>query len=409
MSAVPAPPPISWWGHTWRTSLVLLASAVVWAVGVAAADGPDSPITGARLTWLLLVDPALGAVAFVLTLFRRRWPLAVGVVVTAISTVAATAVGPWTLTLASVATRRSVRELAVVVPLSVGAGFGFEVVYPQVESLSLWVALLVSALVVAVVVAVGWSVGADRDRLRSLRERAETSEREQQARVSAARAAERTRIAREMHDVLAHRISLVSMHAGALTFRTDLPEGERAAVARTIEENAHLALRDLRDVLGVLRAEDPDLALAPEKPQPDLGDLPRLVTEAREAGTTVTLGDDSRGEVPATLARTVFRVVQEALTNARKHAPGCTVTVTVAGGDGDPVTVTVVNPLPLGTGGTGGTGGVTDRVPGAGLGLLGLRERVDLLGGTLAHGPESGRFVLRASLPWPGTASRTAP
>ena len=292
--------------------------------------------------------------------------------------------------MSSLATRRRVRELAIVVPLSLLASLGYEFLYQQDEPLPIWAALLIAALIAAVLVAVGSSVGSDRARVQSLRDRAETSEREQQARVAAARAEERTRIAREMHDVLAHRISLVSMHAGALTYRDDLPREQQIAVARTIEDNAQLAMRDLRDVLGVLRAPDGGHGI-PQPPQPGIEDLPALVAEAQAAGARVELDDRLADLVPATTGRTVYRIVQESLTNARKHAPACPVTVTVEGEPGEGVEVVVSNPLPV---------GVVAAPSGAGLGLLGLHERVDLLGGALAHGAAGGRFVVRASLPW---------
>ncbi|MBM6401332.1 sensor histidine kinase [Phycicoccus sonneratiae] len=391
---MPAPPPaprLTWWGHTWRFGLAGLVGLVLWSASVLAADDPSTRFSELQTAWAAVVDPVLGLVAFGLTAFRRRWPVPVAVAVTLLSGVSAVAGGAWALALCTLATRRQVREIAPLALLSLLASLAFEGIYPSNQSLPLWVAALVAALVVAVVVAMGSSIGADRARVQSLRDRAETSEREQQARVAAARSAERTRIAREMHDVLAHRISLVAMHAGALSFRDDLPREQQAQVARTIEENAHLALRDLRDVLGVLRAELPDGSLDPERPQPGLADLPDLVAQTRAAGTRVTLEDRCPPDVPPTVGRTVYRVAQEALTNARKHAAGCPVTVSVEGTDGDAVVVEVANPVPV---------SARSAVPGSGLGLLGLEERVDLLGGRLTHGTERGRFVLRASIPW---------
>ena len=154
-----------------------------------------------------------------------------------------------------------------------------------------------------------------------------TAEREQAARLDQARANERSRIAREMHDVLAHRISLVAMHAGAMTYRSDLSRDELLSSARVVQENAHQALTDLRDVLGVLReTTDPAAPPAiPAAPQPVLADLPRLVAEAEAAGTPVQLvsgGLDLAG-VPELVGRTAYRIIQEGLTNARKHASGC--------------------------------------------------------------------------------------
>ena len=206
------------------------------------------------------------------------------------------------------------------------------------------------------------------------------------------RAAERERIAREMHDVLAHRISLVAMHAGALTYRTDLePQAVRSS-AELIQSQAHEALSDLRLVLGVLRDDTPSTSSTTEvttlRPQPTLADLPCLVDEARQAGMAVTLRADRTDAVPDALGRAVYRVVQEGLTNARKHAPHAHADVEVTLGP-ETVAVTVSN----------ATGVSAPQVPGAGLGLVGLRERVELAGGVLEHGTSGRTFVLRATLP----------
>ncbi len=172
-------------------------------------------------------------------------------------------------------------------------------------------------------VAIGWGlfVRARRELVRSLRELADRAGDE-------ARAAERRRIAREMHDVLAHRLSLLSVHAGALEFRPDAPAEEVAEAAGVIRENARAALDELRGVIGVLR-EDGGESLT-EPPQPTLADLAALVEESRAAGMRVTasieLGDAAP---PAAVGRTAYRIVQEGLTNARKHAPGAAVTLTV--------------------------------------------------------------------------------
>lgn len=388
----PSPAPrLPWWSHAWRIALALLASLVIWVLTLESlekAGFTDHPL----FVWVLVGDPFLCLVLLgVVGAARRRLPRTIAFATAALTAVSPMAFGPATLALCSLATRRRVRELLLAGGLTVLASLLFEVVYPEPSPLPLWAAALLATLFVSVVLAVGFSVGADRERMVTLEDRAETSEREQQARVAAARAAERTRIAREMHDVLAHRISLVAMHAGALTFRTDLPEDQRAEVARTIEENAHLALADLRDVLGVLRADGVDVAPIPERPQPGHADLPDLVAEARSTGTRLLFEDHIAGEVPSTTGRTVYRVVQEALTNARKHAPGCPVTVTVHGRPGSGIEVVVSNPVPV---------RAVAALPGAGLGLLGLHERVDLLGGALRHGPEGGAFVVRASIPW---------
>ena len=234
--------------------------------------------------------------------------------------------------------------------------------------------------------------------MRSLQERAAHLEAERRLQVEQARAAERRRIAREMHDVLAHRVSLLSLHAGALEFRPDASPEEVAEAAGVIRASAHAALEELRDVVGVLRDEDP--REAPEPPQPTLADLGALVDECRAAGMRVNLALEEAATVPdlpGTLGRTAYRVVQEGLTNARKHAPGAAVDVAVRADPGRGIVVEVVSRAAVAVGAAPSGG----PLPGAGTGLVGLAERVALAGGELRHGPdERGDFVLRAELPW---------
>jgi signal transduction histidine kinase len=229
----------------------------------------------------------------------------------------------------------------------------------------------------------------------SLRDRAERAEAEQQLRVEQARQAERARIAREMHDVLAHRISLLSLHAGALEFRPDAPPDEVARAASVIRASAHDALEDLRTVIGVLR-ETPD-GDAPERPQPVLGDLPSLIEESRAAGMRVSF--DSRISavgLPEGTGRSAYRIVQEGLTNARKHARGSAVDVTVAGAPGGGLEIEIRNRLPV------GAPAASAEIPGAGTGIIGLAERASLAGGRLEHGrTDAGDYRLWAWLPWP--------
>jgi signal transduction histidine kinase len=237
-------------------------------------------------------------------------------------------------------------------------------------------------------------MGAQRQLVDSYRERALTAEREQQARVARARAAERTRIAREMHDVLAHRISLVAMHAGALGYRSDLSEEERGSAAKSIEDNAHRALSDLRAVLGVLRDPTQPADVAPERPQPGIDDIAALVAEERAGGMRVRLSDRVEDDVPAATGRTAYRIVQEALTNVRKHAPGTAVTVDVAGSTADGLVIGVRNAAPVGP-------AAAPPLPASGLGLLGLAERAALAGGRISHGTDpGGGYAVRAWIPW---------
>jgi signal transduction histidine kinase len=195
--------------------------------------------------------------------------------------------------------------------------------------------------------------------------------------------------------VLAHRISLLSMHAGALEFRPDAPPAEIERAAGVVRASAHQALEDLREVIGVLRQDEADGG--PERPQPALVNLPGLLDESREAGMHVS--SEYRVEdlttVPESVGRNAYRIVQEGLTNARKHAHGAAVAVTLDGAAGDGLTVEVRNRLPL-------ADHEPAQIPGTGTGLIGLAERASLAGGRLEHGrTPDGDFRLRAWLPWP--------
>lgn len=202
-----------------------------------------------------------------------------------------------------------------------------------------------------------------------------------------------------MHDVLGHRLSLLSVHAGALEFNVHAPRGEIVRAAGVIRQSAHLALRDLAEVIGVLRT-------APaqgERPQPELADLARLVAEARTTSDRIELTGPPEGPAPPpAVGRTVYRIVQEALTNARKHAPGAPVTVRVTGSPAHRLTVEVHNATPPGPGPEASSGNS------GGQGLIGLAERVRLAGGQLEAGPTGGGFRVCAWLPWPTTDAAPA-
>lgn len=207
--------------------------------------------------------------------------------------------------------------------------------------------------------------------------------------------AERTQIAREMHDVLAHRLSLVATYAGALEYRPDAPADQLAGAAGVIRASVHQALGELRDVIAVLR--DPESAAdSSEHPQPVLADLPGLIEEAGSVGTHIQLDNrlDGSAALPAAVGRTAYRVVQEALNNARKHAAGRPVRVILSGAAGTRLTIEISNPVPSGP-------AAAPVAPGSGTGLVGLSERVQLAGGQLDNRLTGGEFRLRAWLPWP--------
>jgi signal transduction histidine kinase len=236
---------------------------------------------------------------------------------------------------------------------------------------------------------VGLWVAQRRRLLESLRERAAQAERERDLLADRAVTAERHRIAREMHDVVAHRVSLIALQAGALSVTTG--EERVAPVAELIRKTSATALAELREVLRALRDdEDVPQPAAGQSPLPTFADVRRLVDDAAAAGAQVELDmPDEDPDVPTAVHHAIYRVVQESLTNAAKHAVGAPVRVAItAGAEG--IAVRVANDR-----GQEGTA-----VPGSGYGLLGMRERVSLAGGALHSGPAGdGGFEVRALLP----------
>jgi signal transduction histidine kinase len=237
----------------------------------------------------------------------------------------------------------------------------------------------------AVAVAVD-SIGS---RLRAQRALATQTERTEAERAQRALLEERTRIARELHDVVAHHMSLIAVRAETAPYRLPgLPEAARAEFG-SLSEVAREALTEMRRLLGVLRDDQP-AALAP---QPQLADLPALVDAARQAGVSVELSAlPAPGRVPSGVGVCAYRIVQESLSNASQHAPGAAVTVSVGHDDGA-VLLRVAN-------GPGGPPAPSGHEHGPGHGLTGMRERVALLGGSLSAGPApDGGFVVSAVLP----------
>ncbi len=242
----------------------------------------------------------------------------------------------------------------------------------------------------------GAYVRARRAYLGELETRAERLEHEREVKAAQAVADERARIARELHDVAAHHLSGIVVQAGAAEDLVDPdPEGAKTMM-RDLRRQGRETLRSMRFLVGVLRAGETDDGA----PQPGLSDLERLIDQARTAGTDirVELSGGTVGELPP-LAPEVdlagYRVIQESLSNARRHAPGATVTIHV-GVDHEAVRLEVRNDdAPAGSlPSAGGAGG---------FGLLGMRERVELLGGSLDAGPlRGGGWRVRAVLPLEG-------
>ncbi|WP_109509870.1 sensor histidine kinase [Nocardioides speluncae] len=375
-------PRLTWWRHTWRMLLTVSISLLAWAP-IAQAQWRQDP----RLLW---ADLALGAMAYVAVFWRRRWPVPIAISTNAVSMLSGIAAGPATLAAVSMATHRRWRHLIVLALVVVGSSTGFAIIQPNVDDTPLWLNMVISIVFTAAALGWGMYIGSRRELIETLHQRAERAETEQEFRVSQARANERARIAREMHDVLAHRISQVSMHAGALAFRDDLDADQMRSSAGIIQEKANEALTDLRAVLGVLR--DPATGELRNQPQPTMADVPALVEEARDSGMNVEYDDllgDTTG-MPDVIGRTVYRIVQEGLTNARKHAPGALVEVRVSGTPEAGVDVLLRNPMGFGH----------PAPPRSGLGLIGLAERAALNGGRLEHTRDGSTFVLHGWIPW---------
>jgi signal transduction histidine kinase len=387
---------LSPWSRVWRYLVAVVVGLSAWAIS--ASEHVDVSSTTVQVAEaLILLDLVLGAMTLALLPLRRRYPVAVACLTVAATTVSAASIGPATIAIVSMATWRRRAWVIVVGVVWVCASLVSELYYrtafspPSADGYLVPLAMLVGVTYFAAAMATGYYIGTRRELVASLHEQVATADRERELASERSRDAERTRIAREMHDVLAHRISLVALHAGALAYRDDLTREETRETAQTIQSNAQLALSELRQVLGVLRAGTDAIGIEP--PQPTLAELPALLADAREAGSAVTLdtGDLLEEPRPQTLSRTSFRIVQEALTNARKHAPGEPVSVRLAGGPGADLEIDVRNSLRS----------VPDGRPG-GVGLAGLTERAELAGGELTHGVgRDGSFVVEARLPWP--------
>jgi signal transduction histidine kinase len=226
-------------------------------------------------------------------------------------------------------------------------------------------------------------------RLRAQHSLATQTERAEAERARRAVLEERTRIARELHDVVAHHMSLIAVRAETAPYRlTGLSESAQAEFS-SLSEVAREALAEMRRLLGVLRHDQP-AALAP---QPQLADLPALVDAARQAGAPVEFSAPTTlSQVPAGVGLCAYRIVQESLSNASQHAPGAPITVSIDAGRGA-VLLRVAN----GPGGHPAPNGSEHR---PGHGLTGMHERVALLGGSLTAGPApDGGFVVSAVLP----------
>ncbi len=402
------------WSGIWR----LMVAVVLGLIGFIVAYSPvfemdPSGPAAEAFTGFIFLDLLLGLACFILYPFRHSAPRTITILLVVFGAFSALGSAAAMMALISLATRRRWGEITIISVLFMGTSLLVETTTPLMpgeEPLEPWWLLVLLVVVfTAVLVLIGMYIGGRRQLRRSLEAELASNQRSQHAQLEQARANERTRIAREMHDVLAHRLSLVALHAGALEYRTDLPPEQVSEAAGVIRANAHLAVSELREVLGVLR--DPATASSEPNsstPPPTLGRLEALLAESREAGTPIVMEGNPPGpaELEAlddTSSRTVFRVLQEGLTNARKHAPSKTVHVRLAGSAGGRLTVSLRNAVTDRTRAlvpdTGAAG--LGAAPASGMGLTGLSERVRLAGGSLTAADDGeGHFELEAWVPW---------
>ncbi|MFI5709455.1 sensor histidine kinase [Kribbella sp. NPDC051620] len=369
---------LSWWdGKRWVVAFDILVAAGLTVLPFLEDKGPT-------LKWTSVL---VSVVVFGGFLVRRRFPL-VAVAVTPV----AMAFPSLQIMVAAytVASRKGLRWQAWVSAVYCSV---IVVVWPVPRASYSWPeAVGACVLFVGAPLLLGLWVYQRRALLQALRDRADQAERERDLRAERVVVAERRRIAREMHDVVAHRVSAIALQSGALTMTA--PDEHTEQVAEVIRRTSTTALTELREILQVLRDEQPG---EPGHVAPALSAVPVLVDDARATGLEVklTMPDPVPEPAPA-VGRAAYRVVQEALTNAAKHAPGQAVNVAITA-DADELTVEITNPRA----GTEQTHPRSDRegVPGAGFGLVGMRERVLLAGGVLEVGWVGDRFRVRVVLP----------
>ncbi|NGN63508.1 two-component sensor histidine kinase [Streptomyces sp. A7024] len=380
----------------WYVDIAFFLFAVVFSLVTADSVHLDENMSRTAL----IVDQVVGGLGCAAIFLRRRWPVPLALVLLVLGSPFHFMTGATLVAFFTVAAHRSLKTTAWVC-----GAFLLVLVTFLVRGADREQAAIESAVTYFVLLtcAISWGlyVRARRTLL--------TAQKRQAA--ADARREAREEIAREMHDVLAHRLSLLSVHAGALEFNPGAPAADVQRAAGVIRESAHQALQDLREVIGVLRAPAAGVDGMEGRPQPTLADVERLLAESREAGARITYEADvaDPGAVPAATGRAAYRIVQEGLTNARKHAPGAEVTVRIAGTPTEGLTVELRNALPGAAGPAAGAGPGKEAIPGARQGLIGLTERAHLAGGRLEHGRVGDEFRLSAWLPWPAGPAAAAP
>jgi signal transduction histidine kinase len=369
--------------------IVAVLAALALALGLSGADSLLHGRVGYPLP-LRVADAVFGSIAFAGLWWRRRYPVAFAGYVLAVSMFSTLAGGLTFIAAYTVAAHRGWRTALITSTLLAVSAWPALLLYNKGLG-SIRVPMMLIVILTFALTGWGMFVRAHGQLLATLRDRAQRAEESREQHAAHARIAERQRIAREMHDVLAHRLSLLSVQSGALEFAADASADDITSAAGAIRATTHQALQELRSIVRVLRDDDDGVTA----PQPVAADLPALLAEsATTASINVDCGNLDLGQVPVDTGRTLYRIVQEGLTNARKHAPDSAVDVTLTGAPAEGLSLAIVSWLPVGR-------AARPAPPGSGTGLIGLRERAVLCGGQVDVAvTDDDRFQLLAWLPW---------
>jgi signal transduction histidine kinase len=386
-----------------RSQLILLDGAVAAAyalvlVAIVISRPPTGDPGGAASTWLQLVVVLTMAVPLAA---RRVWPVPVFGVVFAASVLALVLANTrdgflgaaFALYVVATRERRPAREPTLLIAALSVAGIVLLVAGGSTAPIDASVGSIVLG---ALVLGCAWTIG------RAVRERRLFAARAAAQLVERSVAGERLRIARDLHDVIAHGLSLIVVKAGTANHVAGTRPEEAREALQVIETTGRAALVEMRDMLRVLRAEDPGAEPDELAPAPTLDDLPVLAERVAMAGVRVDFELVGLGDLPEGVGRSIFRIVQEALTNVVKHAAPARCHVAITAADGEARVEIVDDGLRAAL-----EGDEVDREPGHG--LIGLRERVRLLGGELSAGPRPSRgFRVLARIPYGAPADATA-
>ncbi|TDB95842.1 histidine kinase [Actinomadura sp. 7K534] len=378
-----------WWSAAWPTRR---SRALDVSLALALAVGDGLFLWFAEQDFYLppLVVSACSVVLGLAVVVRRIHPVGLALFLVTFGTITGAGAFSALVILYSLAAYTASRRTVITIAI-LGYITSLAVAGPTASKEPFIAQAIFSVAFIGVPVLLGLYMGARKQLLASLQERAARLEREQHLLAERARGEERTRIAREMHDVVANRISVMVVHAGALK-AVAVRDPERAAeTAGVIGDMGRQALEELRHVIGVLRQGEESLTLE----APTVAHVRDLVGQSGAAGLSVDLsirGDER--PIPAAVGRTVYRLVQEALTNVHKHA-GMAGTRVDLGLLPEAIEVEVANDPPVAR--------PEHRLPSGGNGLVGLRERVTALGGTFEAGPCGGGYAVRARIPLPAS------